>query len=407
MIDIETHRIIDMIESRQEEDVTEWLKTYPNLEIISRDEGIVYKSSSDKAHPKVKQVSDRFHVLKNLTDYAVAALKRLLKSHIKVTEENTKTNISKTKKKYEYKTKWDLILKVKELRNQKYRVIDISQALGISEKTVIEYNKISLEDKEQYNQISTQELKSQVIQENKWELIQQVQEEYKKVHKYSVVARKYNIDDRTVKKYLSIKEPPINGNKNREYHSKLDLYKNKIIEMNDDGFSWKKIYDEIKTKGYKGSESLLRTYLSKIKKKNIEAKNIEHIVERTTMISLLYREIENVKEITKELFDKVISMFPKTGIIYETVRSFKEIMFSKKENKLDSWIIETKKLNIQEFNSFINGIERDIDAVKNGIKYDYNNGLAEGSVNKIKVIKRIMYGRCSFALLKQKVLLQY
>lgn len=177
--------------------------------------------------------------------------------------------------------------------------------------------------------------------------------------------------------------------------------------MNNDGLSWKKIYDKIRTNGYKGSESLLRTYLSKIKKKNIETKNIECIVERTTMISLLYKEIENVKEITKELFDKVISMYPKAGIIYRTVRSFKEIMFSKKENKLDSWIVETKKLNIQEFNSFINGIERDIEAVKNGIKYEYNNGLAEGSVNKIKVIKRIMYGRCSFALLKQKVLLQY
>ena len=407
MIDIETHRIIDIIAAMQEDDVAEWLKTYPNLEIISRDGSIVYKSSSDKAHPKVKQVSDRFHVLKNLTDYATDALKRLLKSHIKIAGENIKTNTSKTKKKYEYKTKWDLILKVKELREQKYRVIDISQALGISEKTVIEYNKISLKDKEKYNQNSTQELKSQVIQENKWELIKQVQEEYKKVHKYSVVSRKYNIDDRTVKKYINIKEPPINGNKNREYPSKLDLYKNKIIEMNNDGLSWKKIYDKIRTNGYKGSESLLRTYLSKIKKKNIEAKNIECIVERTTMISLLYKEIENVKEITKELFDKVISMYPKAGIIYRTVRSFKKIMFSKKENKLDSWIVETKKLNIQEFNSFINGIERDIEAVKNGIKYEYNNGLAEGSVNKIKVIKRIMYGRCSFALLKQKVLLQY
>ena len=177
--------------------------------------------------------------------------------------------------------------------------------------------------------------------------------------------------------------------------------------MNNGGLSWKKIYDKIRTNGYKGSESLLRTYLSKIKKKNIEAKNIECIVERATMISLLYKEIENVKEITKELFDTVISMYPKAGIIYRTVKSFKEIMFSKKENKLDSWIVETKKLNIQEFNSFINGIERDIEAVKNGIKYEYNNGLAEGSVNKIKVIKRIMYGRCSFALLKQKVLLQY
>ena len=44
-------------------------------------------------------------------------------------------------------------------------------------------------------------------------------------------------------------------------------------------------------------------------------------------------------------------------------------------------------------------------AVKNGIAYPYNNGLAEGSVNKIKLIKRIMYGRNSFALLKSKTLL--
>ena len=354
MIDIETHKIIDMLESRQEDDVTEWLKTYPNLEIISRDGGIMYKSSSDKSHPKAKQISDRFHVLKNLTDYAVDALKRFLKNHIKISEDDQKNNISKIKKKYVYKTKWDLILKVKELREQKYRVIDISQTLGISEKTVIEYNKTPLEDKEKYNYISTSELKSQSIQENKWQIIKQVQEEYQKVHKYSVVARKYNIDDRTVKKYLNINEPPVNGNKNREYHSKLDLYKNKIIEMNKCGFSWKKIYDEIKEKGYKGSESLLRTYLSKIKKNNIGAKNIEHIVERTTMISVLYKEIENVKEITKELFDKVISMFPTAGIIYETVKSFKEIMFSKKDTELDNWINKTKNLNIQEFNSFIN-----------------------------------------------------
>lgn len=68
-------------------------------------------------------------------------------------------------------------------------------------------------------------------------------------------------------------------------------------------------------------------------------------------------------------------------------------MFSKNPEELDSWIKRTKECGIQEINSLINGIERDIDAVKNGIKYEYNNGLAEGSVNKIKVIKRIMYGR--------------
>jgi len=43
--------------------------------------------------------------------------------------------------------------------------------------------------------------------------------------------------------------------------------------------------------------------------------------------------------------------------------------------------------------------------VKNAIKYEYNNGLAESSVNKLKVIKRIMYGRNSFEMLRRKLLL--
>ncbi len=65
-----------------------------------------------------------------------------------------------------------------------------------------------------------------------------------------------------------------------------------------------------------------------------------------------------------------------------------------------------KTLNIKELNSFISGIKRDLEAVKNSIKYGLSNGLAEGTVNKIKVIKRIMYGRCSFEMLRKKVLLQ-
>ena len=63
-----------------------------------------------------------------------------------------------------------------------------------------------------------------------------------------------------------------------------------------------------------------------------------------------------------------------------------------------------QKYDIPELQTFINGIKKDLTAVKNGIIYSYNNGSAEGSVNKIKVIKRIMYGRNSFELLKAKVL---
>lgn len=75
-----------------------------------------------------------------------------------------------------------------------------------------------------------------------------------------------------------------------------------------------------------------------------------------------------------------------------------------KPEKLDTWIESAKEYNIPELQTFVEGILKDLAAIKNGIIYPYNNGLAEGSVNKIKVIKRIVYGRNSFELLKAKVL---
>lgn len=61
-------------------------------------------------------------------------------------------------------------------------------------------------------------------------------------------------------------------------------------------------------------------------------------------------------------------------------------------------------LQIEELDTYIIGLNVDIDAVKNRIHYKYNNGLAERSVSKIKLIKRIIYGRNSFEL-KAKLLL--
>ena len=86
------------------------------------------------------------------------------------------------------------------------------------------------------------------------------------------------------------------------------------------------------------------------------------------------------------------------------LRRFKEIIFSKKPRRLNKWIKDAKEINVKKLNSFITLIESDIDAVKNAIKYDYSNGLTEGFNNKTKVIKRIMYGRCSFDLLRLKIL---
>jgi transposase len=65
---------------------------------------------------------------------------------------------------------------------------------------------------------------------------------------------------------------------------------------------------------------------------------------------------------------------------------------------------QAEKLDIFEISSYVSGLKNDITAVRNVITLEFNNGLAEGSVNKLKVVKRKMYGRNSFELLKSKLL---
>ncbi|WP_017415785.1 transposase [Clostridium tunisiense] len=127
-------------------------------------------------------------------------------------------------------------------------------------------------------------------------------------------------------------------------------------------------------------------------------------IERKNLIKLLYKPINKVKELSPGILNRVIDEYPVLSSIYTIFQKFKEALFSKNPETLNNWIKEVKLLNILDINSFINGIENDIEGVENSIIYEYSNGLAEGKVNKIKVIKRIMYGRCKFETLRNTVL---
>lgn len=65
----------------------------------------------------------------------------------------------------------------------------------------------------------------------------------------------------------------------------------------------------------------------------------------------------------------------------------------------------TLTLKKKILNTFVNGLKRDIAAVYNAINTNWSSGMVEGNVNRLKNIKRQMYGRASFELLKRKVIL--
>ena len=71
---------------------------------------------------------------------------------------------------------------------------------------------------------------------------------------------------------------------------------------------------------------------------------------------------------------------------------------------LAAWIEHVEKIGIKELNQFGHYLRSDWQAVQNALVHQWSNGLVEGHVNRIKVIKRQMYGRAKFDLLRQKVL---
>jgi len=91
--------------------------------------------------------------------------------------------------------------------------------------------------------------------------------------------------------------------------------------------------------------------------------------------------------------------------LYELVQAFRDLLHQRAgEAALEQWLTQAKQSQIELLQGFIRGIERDKAAVIAGLTLPQSNGLVEDHVNKVKLIKRMMFGRASFALLRQRVL---
>lgn len=243
---------------------------------------------------------------------------------------------------------------------------------------------------------------------NKQKSIDRVNQLYKDGDGIRAISRETGLARKTVKRYLDPNVSVVHASYGTTRESILTPFHNVIDELFEKRYTFKRIEEVIREKGYSGSASTIRMYTTRKRrliKQTIETldSNVE-IIERNHLIKLLYKPLEKVKEISLKQLEAVIDKNPVLAKIYEIVSSFREVLFGKNPDALDSWIEKATLLNISEVNSYIKGINRDIEGVKNAIIYEYSNGLAEGSVNKIKVIKRIMYGRCNFETLRSKVL---
>jgi len=364
MVDIDTRRVVDMIESRETDDVSRWLKSYPNIKVVARDGSSQYAAAITEAHPGAIQVNDRFHLLKNLTDHAKQHIAQTVTSRFRVKTDEDKPD----GKQGGYWEKGgchgpDLL----ERRH--------SASVG-----------------------------------RKLATVEKVRSLASKGTPVTDIARECGIDRKTVQRYLDPGFDPESSHYGSSMPSKLEPYKKKIDSMLKDRRKFKEIESAVRKDGYVGSGSAIRMYATRSRRllKAVNEGLLEgtELIERKWLVKLLYRPAEDVKGITAGQVDSVIAEHPEISTLYDTVRSFKEMVFAKKDEDVDAWIEAALECGIDGIVSFANGLSADLKAVKNAVALDYSNGLAEGSVNKIKVIKRIMYGRCSFTLLRNKTLIR-
>ena len=102
------------------------------------------------------------------------------------------------------------------------------------------------------------------------------------------------------------------------------------------------------------------------------------------------------------MVDHLCQIHEEVAVAYQLVQQFALMVRERKGGQLDTWLSAVAQSSLGDFHSFAKGISSDIEAVEAGLILPWSNGLVEGKINKLKSIKRSMYGRSAFPLLRQK-----
>jgi hypothetical protein len=122
-----------------------------------------------------------------------------------------------------------------------------------------------------------------------------------------------------------------------------------------------------------------------------------------TLIKLCFREAR-LSEKERKLISDVRAESEEFDRTFNLAKEFVRIIRGQSEWKLSQWIVRANETGIRELRSFANGLQQDYVAVKEATTSAWSNGQTEGQVNRLKLIKRSMYGRAKFDLLRARVL---
>jgi transposase len=238
------------------------------------------------------------------------------------------------------------------------------------------------------------------------ELFARIRSLHEKGTAISKIARSVGVSRGTVHQGIRSDALP-EARQNRQRTTSLDAYYDYLARKFSEGCSVaRQLWRELQQQGYTGSYAPVRRWVYMQKhyaNQAVEPKAIQTIPKQLAYLFL--RDEATLDNNENAKLQSILESLPVLKQLRDFALRFKQVLIQKKPETLDTWNEQIKVSPFTFFQAFANGLRLEWEALKAACTLPWSNGPTEGVVNRIKLVKRQMYGRGSFKLLRKRVLL--
>jgi transposase len=356
LVDMTTHRPVELFTSRDAEPLAAWLTAHPGVEVICRDRSGAYAEGARTGAPDAVQVADRFHLWRNLgeaVEKTVAAYRSALPEPATADEPAVVPPAGSCAP---------------------------PPAVRPHEKPII------VRTRRRYAEV--QDLLAQG-------------------HSRASVSRTLKLDIQTVRRYADAASIDELIAKSAERPSKIDRYKEYLhLRWNAGVTDAAQLTNEITEMGYRGSDQPVRLYLRRFRDgRAAPPPGPVPPTVRDTVCWIMTRP-DRLTADDQLTLKGIRARSPELDALAAHVADFARMLTQLEGQRLDTWIDGIDSETLPTLASFARHLRNDHDAVVAGLTLPHSSGPVEGTVNRIKTLKRQMYGRANFDLLRKRVLIR-
>jgi transposase len=230
------------------------------------------------------------------------------------------------------------------------------------------------------------------------------------------IARHLHCHPKTVQRYLQRTLPlPARATART---SKLDRYKPYLLQRWNAGcHNASQLFRELQPRGFDGGCTVLRAFVAKLREQSgmparsrtargrpLVAADMQQVPSSRTLAWLSTHPKTALDEQQQVFQAKRATVNTTLATAVELAQRFTTMVRERQASALEGWLDDATECGIAAVRSFANGIRTDADAVRAALSVSWSNGRTEGSVNRLKCVKRQMYGRGKLDLLRLRLI---